>query len=129
MSESPVTEQQAFSLRLTEALVRSGLSARQTDVWRGFNQIYSGPPVSIHAVRKWLVGESIPTQDKLRTLAAWLAVSVNWLRYGDESKPPDDDPLAPAELRFIQDFRCLSDAERERFSALIRVIVARDKKG
>jgi hypothetical protein len=127
MNESPVSEQQAFSSRLIEALIRSGLSARQTEVWRGFNRIYSGSPVSIHAVRKWLVGESIPTQDKLRTLAAWLAVSVNWLRYGDEVQPPSDDPLAPSEWRFIQDFRSLSDAERERFSALIRVIVSRDK--
>ena len=126
MNESKVNEQQAFSFRLIEALLRSGFSTRQTDVWRGFNKMYSGPPVSIHAVRKWLVGESIPTQEKLKSLAAWLAVSVNWLRYGDEAQPPSDDPLAPAEWRFIQDFRCLSDAERERLSALIRVMVSRD---
>jgi len=30
------------------------------------------------------MGESIPTQDKLRLLAAWLGVSAEWLRFGED---------------------------------------------
>lgn len=29
------------------------------------------------------MGESIPTQDKLRLLATWLGISAEWLRFGD----------------------------------------------
>jgi hypothetical protein len=43
-------------------------------------------------VRKWLVGESIPTQDKLRILANWLGVTAEWLRYGNEDPANGDTP-------------------------------------
>ena len=36
-----------------------------------------------HAARKWLQGESIPTQEKLRALAGWLDVPADWLRFGN----------------------------------------------
>lgn len=29
------------------------------------------------------MGESIPMQDKLRLLAAWIGVSAEWLRFGE----------------------------------------------
>jgi len=40
--------------------------------------------------RNWLLGKSIPMQDKLRVLADWLQVSPDELRYGAlamETKP------------------------------------------
>ncbi|MFM7522905.1 MAG: hypothetical protein ACKO4M_01855, partial [Betaproteobacteria bacterium] len=40
-------------------------------------------PVTVHAARKWLQGESIPTQEKLRALASWLDVPADWLRFGN----------------------------------------------
>ena len=43
----------------------------------------SGTPVTPHAVRKWLIGEAIPTQEKILVLAKWLNVSAAWLRFGD----------------------------------------------
>ncbi|QDX82732.1 hypothetical protein B9N43_16710 [Denitratisoma sp. DHT3] len=52
---------------------------------REFNQRYGGKPISTHAARKWLLGESIPTHDKLLTLASWLKVSSEWLLYGEGS--------------------------------------------
>jgi transcriptional regulator with XRE-family HTH domain len=39
--------------------------------------------VTVHAARKWLQGESIPTQEKLRALAGWLDVPADWLRFGN----------------------------------------------
>lgn len=37
----------------------------------------------MYAARRWLLGEAIPAQEKLRVLAEWLNVSTEWLRYGD----------------------------------------------
>jgi hypothetical protein len=49
---------------------------------RHFNEIYPGRPITVHAARKWLVAQAIPTQDKLRVLASWLDVPADWLRFG-----------------------------------------------
>lgn len=35
-----------------------------------------------NTARNWLLGKSIPTQDKLRVLADWLHVNPDELRYG-----------------------------------------------
>ncbi|WP_194723887.1 hypothetical protein [Noviherbaspirillum malthae] len=56
-----------------------------TVLLRQFNQRCEvGQSPSVHAVRKWLLGLAIPTQDKLRVLADWLGVSAEWLRFGQE---------------------------------------------
>ncbi len=43
---------------------------------------YWGKSITYHTARNWLLGKSIPTQDKLRVLADWLHVSPDELRYG-----------------------------------------------
>jgi transcriptional regulator with XRE-family HTH domain len=79
-----ISEREAFSQRLATALKDAKVDVSSpTGFAREFNRRYSGKPVSIHAARKWLMGESIPMQDKLRLLAAWLGVSAEWLRFGD----------------------------------------------
>ncbi len=79
-----ISEREAFSQRLTTALKDAKVDVSSpTGFAREFNRRYAGKAVSIHAVRKWLMGESIPMQDKLRLLAAWLGVSAEWLRFGD----------------------------------------------
>lgn len=76
-------ERQNFSARLAESLALThGLPPSPTIVAREFNFRFIGKPITVHAARKWLVGEAIPTQDKLRALAVWLDVSVDWLRFG-----------------------------------------------
>lgn len=79
-----VSEREAFSQRLAKALKDARIDTASPTVFaREFNRRYFGKPVSIHAARKWLMGESIPTQDKLRLLASWLGVSAEWLRFGE----------------------------------------------
>lgn len=79
-----VSERKAFSQRLSRALKGAKIDAGGPTVFaREFNRRFTGKPVSVHAARKWLMGESIPTQDKLRLLAAWLGVSAEWLRFGE----------------------------------------------
>lgn len=76
-------ERLAFSQRLKCALHNADQSpASPTRLAREFNTQFSGPPVTAHAARKWLEGESIPTQEKLRALASWLDVPADWLRFG-----------------------------------------------
>lgn len=79
-----MSERDAFTQRLTRALKDAKIDIGSPTIFaREFNRRYTGKPVSTHAARKWLMGESIPTQDKLRLLAAWLGVSAEWLRFGE----------------------------------------------
>ncbi len=74
----------AFSERLKFALQRSPEKpAGATDVALHFNLRYHGEnPVSPQTTHKWLTGRTIPTDDKLATLADWLRVDLHWLHYG-----------------------------------------------
>lgn len=47
-----------------------------------FNLRYWGESITINTARNWLLGKSIPMQDKLRVLADWLHVSADELRFG-----------------------------------------------
>lgn len=78
-----VEEREKFSERLKSALRRARhVPDSPTVLARHFNAIYPGRPVTVHAARKWLVAQAIPTQDKLRVLASWLDVPADWLRFG-----------------------------------------------
>ena len=80
-------ERARFQARLARTLQNCGYAHDSPTVLaREFNFRFSGRPVTIHAARKWLVGESIPTQDKLRILAQWLGVTAEWLRFGDAAQ-------------------------------------------
>lgn len=77
-------EKLGFSERLLQSLEKSGIStASPTALTRKFNLLYPDAEVSVQAVRRWLEGTAIPSQDKLVVLAAWLKVSPEWLRFGD----------------------------------------------
>lgn len=79
-------EAQAFSGRLRKALDRAGVRASPTLVAHEFNLRYFGRSITPHTARNWLLGVSIPTQDKLQTLAQWLEVEPNELRFGPSGK-------------------------------------------
>lgn len=82
-------EKQAFSKRLREALKRVHPAAEgPAALAREFNLRYEGTPVTVQAVRKWVIGRALPSQDKIRALALWLDVSPQWLRYGDAETAP-----------------------------------------
>lgn len=73
-----------FSQRLLAALERAGVPAKPTVIEREFNQRYWGKPITLHAARLWLRGETMPTHDRLLCLAEWLGIEPQTLRYGDE---------------------------------------------
>ncbi|HEY8100265.1 MAG TPA: hypothetical protein VIF82_05895 [Burkholderiaceae bacterium] len=112
------SEQENFSKRFRQALRNADYSPDSpTQLAREFNIRYSSGHVTPHAVRKWLVGESIPTQEKLRILANWLGVTAEWLRYGGEQNLNNEAPATGESIdgteRFESaDIKLLSDLYR-----------------
>jgi len=81
-------EKSEFSARLRQQLALKGWSTNKpTWLARQFNSRFEGQPVTVQAVNNWLTGNAIPSQDKLRVLAAWLEINAEWLRYGETLLP------------------------------------------
>jgi transcriptional regulator with XRE-family HTH domain len=91
-------EKSAFAKRLQDQIARKNIKGG-TQLARQFNLLHRGEaPVSPQTAHKWLTGRTIPTPDKLQTLADWLGVGEHWLHYGPP--PPvgaKSKPLAPGE--------------------------------
>ena len=73
-----------FGERLRAAITQAGHPLRPVMVERAFNTRYWGRPVTVQAVRRWLRGEAIPSQEKLLVLADWLKIAPHTLRFGEE---------------------------------------------
>ena len=114
-------ERTQFSERVAAALVARGMLASATVLQRAFNAQNPQLAISVHAARKWLMGESIPTQARLRELAAVLAASPTWLRFGeDEAAVSKNKPLSTQEHMLIQHFHSLTVAQQTHLLALVQ---------
>jgi hypothetical protein len=125
-------EKAAFSRRLSKALCSAGLKlVSPTSVAREFNKRYNGKPVTTQGVRKWLSGEAIPSQDKVRVLAEWLRVSAQWLRFGDEFPPAQpagglgltSDEGRPCDAGLPEEFARLNSKHQEMVRELVRALL------
>jgi hypothetical protein len=76
-------ERRNFSDRLKTALIACNQSTTPSAFTREFNLRADGATVTVHAARKWLLGEAIPTQERVHVLALWLNLNPAWLRFGD----------------------------------------------
>ncbi|AIY39904.1 putative transcriptional regulator [Collimonas arenae] len=86
---SPQDEKLAFALRLKQALKRSKKKIdTPTELALQFNLLYQGDSITQQSAQKWLTGLNRPAPDKIETLAAWLNVSPQWLRYGIAEERP-----------------------------------------
>jgi len=74
-----------FADQLRTAMVAAGYEPKAAVLEREFNTRHWGKPMSLHGVRRWLLGETMPDYKKLETLAKWLAVPVQQLGFGDSS--------------------------------------------
>ena len=61
-----------------------GYEAKPSVLEREFNLNYSGKPMTLHGVRKWLIGEAIPSGDKLLILAKWLEIPPEELAFNKD---------------------------------------------
>jgi transcriptional regulator with XRE-family HTH domain len=96
------------------------MPASATELQRAFNAQNPELAISVHAARKWLMGEAMPTQARLRELAAALAVSPTWLRFGEEVVVKASKPLSAQEHLLIQHFRALPAAQQTNLLALVQ---------
>ncbi len=128
VKQPELSEPQAFAQRLTAALVAAGVAVSPTTVQRKFNSLTPDKPVTVHAVRKWIMGESIPTQRRIQALAAWLAVSPNWLRFGERTAKDTIQAPSAAEHVLLRSFRRLSAREQEQLLALVQTMAGKRGK-
>lgn len=121
-----IKEREAFARRLKEALQRVGDDgASPTRLAREFNRRTPGAPVTLHAARKWLNGEAVPAQDKLRVLAGWLDVGADWLRFGEGGKAAAyraEEGAAPVDFELARAIGALSPAHQVAVRALVKAL-------
>lgn len=128
-------EKQAFSKRLRDSLKRvQGSAGGPAAVAREFNLRYDGTPVSVQAVRKWVSGEALPSQDKVRALALWLDVSPHWLRYGESDSASgrtlrQETGTYRADAGWIsRQYEALNDAHKKMISELVVALLRLENK-
>lgn len=76
-------EKQAFAERLRGCFSKAGYPLKPALLTREFNLRHWGRPITVQALTKWLEGKTFPAQDKLITLAQWLRITPQALRYGE----------------------------------------------
>lgn len=127
---SNLDDKKAFASRLKQALKRSSRKIETaTELATQFN-LRSDEPITPQAAQKWLSGTARPTVDKMKTLADWLDVSEQWLRFGvtdmKRSRPakgakPADEAIQPTteELELLRRLRGLSAYRRQLVEGVI----------
>lgn len=128
-----------FSIRLRSLLKSKNRSTSPTLLARDFNLRWRGSPVTVNAVRKWLMGEAIPTLDKLEVLASLLDTSQESLRWGGEfSRNLSKKNLNHSAFdiyavdqdqnrAFLQDYRLLTTNNKKMIDAVIKVMLDNQK--
>jgi hypothetical protein len=107
-----------FRDRLLNVLRRADVPVRASTVAHEFNLRADGATVTMHAVRKWLAGDAIPTHERLLILGDWLGVHASWLLYGDAENSDyalgrPASSLTSQDLMLVRDFNRL-DTEGQR---------------
>lgn len=107
-----------FSERLKTAIRLAGLDElSNASLANRFNLRHPNQSVSTQAFHHWLVGRSIPTPDKIETLAKWLDTSAEWLRYGRLSGT--EGAASPQEALLLKYFRLLPPEKRDALMVLL----------
>lgn len=129
-------EKAEFSQRLRKCMEDAGYTVRPIVLEREFNQRYWGQPVTVQAVRRWLRGEAIPSQDKMQVLAEWLNVEPHFLRYGEQvsgrvkaKQKRWDEGIGHQEREVFEAFLSLPVAQRKVVREVILAFVKADAAG
>lgn len=117
-----------FASRLKQALKRSPKKIETaTELALNFNLRHTSDPITTQAAQKWLTGQAFPTIDKIATLADWLNVPLQWLRFGlAEDRPVSSSarkahkakavpPTPPSrdELALLETIRAMPEQRRK----------------
>lgn len=105
----------------------AGAKIGPTLLSRLFNSRYQGKAITVHAARKWLVGEAIPTQEKLVALAHILNVAPDWLAFGvargDIVRDAKVSSLSPDDARMIAEVRQLDARDQDVARAIVSTML------
>lgn len=119
-------EKTEFSQRLRQAMESNGYPIRPIILEREFNTRYWGRPITVQAVRRWLRGEAIPSQEKLQVLADWLKVEPHVLRFGEgttesvlQKRKRWDEGVGYQEREVFEAFLSLSAVQRKAVREII----------
>ena len=131
MPHSPVEKDRTkneFAARLIQCLRQTGRSTSPTHLAAEFNTYFSGTKVHMHSCRKWLLGEAIPTQEKLVVLAQMLGVTPEWLRYGVKGKQAMEVSSAPytvsrRDVSILTGYQRLSGRDQQVVASLIKTLL------
>lgn len=110
-------EKSLFADRLRAALKDAGVRVSATVIANEFNLRYWGEGISSHAARNWLMGVSIPKQDKLMILSKWLKISPEGLLFGTPPPRPIDenikaDPMSLVDQQLVARYLALDPDHR-----------------
>lgn len=132
-SKNATSEREHFSNRLQMVLRNAGIPLRAAAVAREFNLRAEGATVTTHAVRKWLMGEAIPTHERMVILSGWLGVHASWLLYGDAESGAYRQVVMPSlateELILLRDYRRLSADGQKIMRAMLTTLLGTLRKG
>ena len=103
-------ETQKFAARLKQALATKGFKHSPTVVANKFNEVFQGRAITIITARNWMLGNAIPTHDKLACLANLLDTSSEELRYGRSCEKTfvfDGEDLSAVDQKFLKTYLSL----------------------
>jgi len=128
MNTKKSTAAEMFRKRLITCLQDRGVGTDPAVLAHEFNLRAGTHTITVHAARKWLVGDAVPTQQRIVVLAKWLGVSPHWLAYG-----PDQLEVAPdsmchttsADETFLASLSKLDGDQKEVIRKVISVLLAR----
>jgi hypothetical protein len=124
MAEYPRKKTETFADRLRSAVKEAGVRPSATVVANEFNLRYWGDGISSHAARNWLMGVSLPKQDKLMALSKWLKVAPEGLVFGTRPASLADSDI-PKTATSLVDQQLIANylALRQEHRLIIREVV------
>jgi hypothetical protein len=116
-----------FAERLQQAMAAKSIKYSPTTLMRLFNDEFDGKAVTPHSVRNWMIGKSMPTQDKLRCLANTLGTSIEVLCYGRSiektlmvsNQDGSETVLTESQQQLVRKFIMLSTSQQKLVSDLV----------
>jgi hypothetical protein len=116
-----------FAARLEKAMAEKSIKHSPTVLANLFNLRFDGKAVAIITVRNWILGKSLPTQDKLVVLAQLLDTSAEQLRYGRHSEKTltllnadgIETELTASQQKLVRKYISLNKAQQRLVSDLV----------
>ena len=120
-----------FATRLEQAMTAKSIKHSPTVLAKLFNSVFDGRAVTVHTARNWILGKSMPTQDKLVVLAKLLDTSAEQLRYGRHSEKTltlmnadgSESELTTSQQQLVRKYIMLSSSQQRLVSDLVDELV------